>query len=579
MPAGAAGRSSFGEAINRRVLALFMVFVLLLAGALARAVYLGLVKAPSLQLTAVRQQVSVVTIPALRGTITDRNGVVLALSEAADEVIADPFLIAQPQKQAAALAPLLGLSQAQTYAGLTRPHTGYSILARVVPVTQGDAIQQLRINGITVQPVLQRVYPRSTLASQVVGWLGTQRNYDGGIEYLFNDQLAGRPGLRRTVYDAHGQPISVTTVRPMVPGSTVGLTISAPLQSEVEQVLARVGAEYSPKAATAIVMNPDTGQILALGNWPAMNSNDVGATPLQSTEDYAVGLSYEPGSTFKAITVAGALQDGLVTPSTEFDIPPYLDPYGRMITDAEDHGYEWLTVAGILKYSSNIGADLIGQKMGASNFSSWVNRFGFGRPTGVELPGEQDGFILPLSQYSGVSMFNLPFGQGQEVTPIQMAAAYSAIADGGILRTPQIVQSIGGHRAAEPKGKRVISPAVAAELRDMLRGVFADGGTASGAAIQGYDMAGKTGTAQIAVDGKYSSTEFVASFIGMVPASNPKLVVAVVVDQPNGEIYGGSVAAPAFQTIVGWAVPYFGINPCPAPCPASAMDSATPSTP
>jgi len=543
-----------------------MVFVLLLAGALARAVYLGLVKAPSLQLTAVRQQVSVVTIPALRGTITDRNGVVLALSEAADEVIADPFLIAQPQKQAAALAPLLGLTQAQTYAGL-------------VPVTQGDAIQQLRINGITVQPVLQRVYPRSTLASQVVGWLGTQRNYDGGIEYLFNDQLAGRPGLRRTVYDAHGQPISVTTVRPMVPGSTVGLTISAPLQSEVEQVLARVGAEYSPKAATAIVMNPDTGQILALGNWPAMNSNDVGATPLQSTEDYAVGLSYEPGSTFKAITVAGALQDGLVTPSTEFDIPPYLDPYGRMITDAEDHGYEWLTVAGILKYSSNIGADLIGQKMGASNFSSWVNRFGFGRPTGVELPGEQDGFILPLSQYSGVSMFNLPFGQGQEVTPIQMAAAYSAIADGGILRTPQIVQSIGGHRAAEPKGKRVISPAVAAELRDMLRGVFADGGTASGAAIQGYDMAGKTGTAQIAVDGKYSSTEFVASFIGMVPASNPKLVVAVVVDQPNGEIYGGSVAAPAFQTIVGWAVPYFGINPCPAPCPASAMDAATPSTP
>jgi cell division protein FtsI/penicillin-binding protein 2 len=250
-----------------------------------------------------------------------------------------------------------------------------------------------------------------------------------------------------------------------------------------------------------------------------------------------------------------------------------------MITDAEDHGYEWLTVAGILKYSSNIGADLIGQKMGASNFSSWVNRFGFGRPTGVELPGEQDGFILPLSQYSGVSMFNLPFGQGQEVTPIQMAAAYSAIADGGILRTPQIVQSIGGHRAAEPKGKRVISPAVAAELRDMLRGVFADGGTASGAAIQGYDMAGKTGTAQIAVDGKYSSTEFVASFIGMVPASNPKLVVAVVVDQPNGEIYGGSVAAPAFQTIVGWAVPYFGINPCPAPCPASAMDAATPSTP
>ena len=187
--------------------------------------------------------------------------------------------------------------------------------------------------------------------------------------------------------------------------------------------------------------------------------------------------------------------------------------------------------------------------------------------------------ILPLDKYSGVSMYNLPFGQGQEVTPIQMATVYSAIANGGVLRTPRIVQSIGGKPVAEPRGKRIISTATAASLRDMLRGVLADGGTASGAAIRGYDLAGKTGTAQIAVDGKYSNSLFVASFIGMVPASNPKLVVAVVVDEPQGDIYGGSVAAPAFQKIVGWAVPYFGINPCPSPCPASAWNSATPSTP
>jgi cell division protein FtsI/penicillin-binding protein 2 len=326
-------------------------------------------------------------------------------------------------------------------------------------------------------------------------------------------------------------------------------------------------------------MNPDSGQVLALGNWPAMNSNDVGATPLADTEDYGVGFSYEPGSTFKAITVAGALQDGLVTPDSDFDIPPYLDPYGRMITDAESHGYETLSVAEILKRSSNIGADLIAGRMGATNFSGWVNRFGFGKPTGVDLPGEQQGVILPLSQYSGVSMYNLPFGQGQEVTPIQMAAAYSAIANGGVLRQPSIVSSVGGRPVKQPKGTRIISAGTASELRNMLRGVLADGGTASGAAIPGYDLAGKTGTAQIAVDGKYSSTEFVASFIGMVPASNPKLVIAVVVDQPQGVYYGGSVAAPAFQKIVGWAVPYFGINPCPAPCPASAMNPAMASTP
>jgi cell division protein FtsI (penicillin-binding protein 3) len=584
MPAGDGKRKRPVDVIDRRIGLLFAGFLLLLVAAIARAGYLGLVRAGSLQLAADHEQVSTEAIPAVRGTITDRNGVVLALSESADEVIADPYLIKDPQRVAAAIAPLLGASETQTYAGLTKPRTGYSILSYDVPAAQATKIAVMRIggvpiNGISLKAVEQRVYPRDTLASQVLGWVGSANNGLGGVEYGYNNVLAGRAGKQRIVNDAVGQAISVTTQRRMLPGKTVALTISAPLQSEVEQVLAWVGALYHPKAATAIVMNPDSGQVLALGNWPAMNSNDVSATPFANTEDYGVGLSYEPGSTFKAVTVAGALQDGVVTPDTVFDVPPYLDPYGRMITDAESHGYEDLSVAGILKVSSNIGADLIGQKMGATSFSQWVTRFGFGKQTGVDLPGEQDGVILPLKQYSGVSMFNLPFGQGQEVTPIQMATAYSAIANGGVLRAPRVVQSVGGKPVPQPRGKRIISSETAAQLRSMLRGVLGDGGTASGAAIQGYDLAGKTGTAQVAVNGQYSSTLFVASFIGMVPASNPKLVVAVVVDEPQGEIYGGSVAAPAFQKIVGWAVPYFGINPCPSPCPASAMDAGTPSTP
>jgi cell division protein FtsI/penicillin-binding protein 2 len=214
-----------------------------------------------------------------------------------------------------------------------------------------------------------------------------------------------------------------------------------------------------------------------------------------------------------------------------------------------------------LKVSSNIGADEIGAKLGAQRFDWWVRRFGFGSPTGVDLPGEGRGILLHSWQYSGTSMANLPFGQGESVTPMQMAAAYSAIANGGVLRVPHIVQSIGGSAMPAFRGQRIISPAVSAQLRDMLRGVLADGGTASGAAIPGYDLSGKTGTANIAVNGQYSDSEFVASFMGMVPASNPRLVVAVVVDQPHGSIYGGSVAAPAFQKIVGWAVPYLGINP------------------
>jgi cell division protein FtsI/penicillin-binding protein 2 len=278
-------------------------------------------------------------------------------------------------------------------------------------------------------------------------------------------------------------------------------------------------------------------------------------------DDLAIGLNYEPGSTFKAITVAGALQDGLVTPNTQFDIPPVLHYADRQIHDAEDHGYEMLNVANILKYSSNIGADLIGQRLGAKRFDYWVHRFGFGQNTGVDLPGEQNGIVLHWWNYSGSSMANLPFGQGESVTPMQMVAAYDAIANGGILRAPHIVQSVGGRRQPLPSGRQIISPTTASELRDMLRGVFADGGTASGAEIPGYDMAGKTGTANIAINGHYSDSAYVASFIGMVPTDHPRLVVAVVVNQPQGSIFGGSVAAPAFQQIVGWAVPYLALPP------------------
>ena len=326
-------------------------------------------------------------------------------------------------------------------------------------------------------------------------------------------------------------------------------------------MLAGVGAQYSPKGATAIVMNPNTGAILALANWPRVNANNPGGSPAWADEDRAVSFNYEPGSTFKAITVAGALQDGLVTPNTPFNIPPVLQVADRQIHDAESHGYETLNVANILKVSSNIGADLIGAKLGPNRFNYWVHRFGFGSPTAVDLPGEDGGIILSPSQYSGSSMGNLPFGQGESVTPIQIATAYAAIANGGILRPPHIVESTGGKSLREPTGHRIISKTTAAQLRHMLIGVFGEGGTASGAAIPGSSMAGKTGTANIAIDGHYSDSEYVASFVGMVPADHPQLLAQVVVDEPHGSIYGGSVAAPAFQKIVGWAVPYFGIAP------------------
>jgi cell division protein FtsI/penicillin-binding protein 2 len=583
------------DTIDRRVGLMFGVFVLLLLIGLLRAGYLGTFRSSALRRAATSEQVQTVAVPAPRGEITDRNGVVYAISEPSDTIDVDPKLINQtypdPQLVANKLASMIGLSSAKTLSLITKPGSQYVPLAFNVPAATAARILKIQvtakdapgINGVWDVPTERRVYPRGTELSQVLGWTGADGGADG-LEFELNKTLAGITGERKTVMDAQGKAISVDNSKTMVPGKSIRTTISAPLQAEVESVLAGVGAQYKPAGATAIVTDPQTDQILALANWPSMNLDKVPATALKGTdghvpvaEDQAVDLSYEPGSTFKAVTVAGALQDGVVTPTTEIPVPSYLEAYGYKVTDAEQHGDETLSVAQILQVSSNIGADLIGQRLGPKPFSQWVQRFGFGKPTGVDLAGEEAGIIRPLSQYYGFSMYNLPFGQGESVTPIQMVQAYDAIADGGVLRTPQIIESVGGKKQAEPTGKRIISASVAYELRNMLRGVLNDQGTGSGAAIPGYDMAGKTGTAQVSIGGKYSSSKFVASFIGMVPASNPKLLVAVVVDEPQGAIYGGSVAAPAFQRIVGWAVPHFGINPCPPKaCPASAKHPAMP---
>jgi cell division protein FtsI (penicillin-binding protein 3) len=547
--------------MDRRIGILFLAFIALLGIAVMRATYLGAVRAGSLQHAAATQQVTEVKIPAERGTITDRGGVQLAISESADDVAADPYLIKDPAGTARRLAPLLGKSESALLGELTKPHTGFVYLAHVISGDTAATINKLHLAGLTMIPQTRRVYPRSWAASQVLGNVHFDGHGYSGLEFRYDSLLHGRDGVRRIVNDAIGQPISIDDVHATQPGKSLKLTLDAGLQGEVEQVLAGVGAQYSPRGATAIVMNPNTGAILALANWPRVNANDIAGAPSYATENRAISFNYEPGSTFKAITVAGALQDGVVTPNTQFNIPPILQVADRRIHDAENHGDEQLSVADILRVSSNIGADEIGMKLGPQRFDYWVHRFGFGASTGIDLPGEEQGIVLHASQYSGSSMGNLPIGQGESVTAIQMAAAYSAIANGGVLRSPHIVQSIDGQAAAAPRGHRILSPSASAELRDMLRGVFADGGTASGAAIPGYDLAGKTGTANEVVHGQYSSSAYAASFIGFVPARHPQLLVAVMVDRPQGAIFGGSVAAPAFQKIVGWAVPYLRISP------------------
>jgi cell division protein FtsI (penicillin-binding protein 3) len=324
-----------------------------------------------------------------------------------------------------------------------------------------------------------------------------------------------------------------------------------------------VGRTYRPKGATAIVLDPRDSEVLALANWPRVDANKPWAAPAYASQNRATGATYEPGSTFKSITVAGALEDGTVKPDTKFTLAPQIQVADRTIGESHPRGVVQLSTAQILAQSSNVGAITIGLEEGKKRFDHWVRRFGFGSRTGVDLPGEERGIVLPVSKYSGSSMGNLPIGQGIAVTPMQMAAAYSAIANGGMLRTPQVVRRVDGDRVPTPKGRRIISPHTAFQLRTMLEGAFAPGGTASEVAIPGYKLAGKTGTAN-KIDpttGEYSKSSYVASFIGFAPALHPRLLIAVMVDEPHGAIYGGTVAAPAFGEIASFALPYLKIKP------------------
>jgi cell division protein FtsI/penicillin-binding protein 2 len=437
-------------------------------------------------------------------------------------------------------------------------------LARGVPARQAEAVLKLKIEGISGTPVMKRVYPRGTLAAQVLGGVGTEGQGLSGLELSQEAVLHGRTGQRKVISDAIGQPVSITEPRQEVPGRPVTLTLDANIQQRTEDVLSAVSQAFSPKDATAIVMDPRTGAILALANWPQENANNPGAATTEALRNRAVNFPYEPGSTFKAVTISGALEAGLITPQSGFNVPDKIQVADRTIHDDTEHGEETLTTSQILARSSNVGAIEIGKLEGATRFNSWVHRFGFGLPTGVELPGEEPGLTLALDHYSGSSMGNLPIGQGELVTPLQMITAYAAIADGGILRRPHLVSAIGGKATPEPAGHRVISPGTAAEVRHMLEGVLGPEGTASEVSIPGYALAGKTGTASKVdpVTHEYSKTKYVASFIGMAPASDPKLLTAVVVDEPqNGSIFGGTVAAPAFKQIMSFALPYLGIAP------------------
>jgi cell division protein FtsI (penicillin-binding protein 3) len=541
--------------VERRIGLLFALFLLLLGAAATRATWIGTVKASSLGDRAVQQQVEEMVVPAQRGTITDRNGLQLAVSEDSTTVFAYPFLIDDPARVAARLAPLLGVDEDELLRKLSDREKSFVYLRHKMDASLGHEVEQLGIEGIDTELQPKRIYPQGQLASQLLGMVGSENTGLAGLEYSQEETLGGDDGHRRLVKDALGEPVSLVETDRAEAGDDIRLTLDAAIQERVEAVLGEVGQTYQPAGATAVVMDPRTGAILAMANWPRVDANNPAGAPEYARQNRAIQFNYEPGSTFKAFTVAGALEEGLIEKNTLLDVPFEIKVADRTIGEAHEDGNGPLTVSDILARSSNVGTVMIGLKLGATRFDRWVRRFGFSKPTGVELPGEERGIVMDVDRYSGSTLGNMSIGQGLSVTPLQMAAGFTAIANGGVMRKPYIVA---GDRKP---GKRVLSRRTARDVSAMLEGVLAAGGTAPEAQVPGYTLAGKTGTAEKAENGTYSKTDFVASFIGFAPARNPRLLVSVMVDEPRGDIYGGTVAAPAFERIMEFALPYLRIPP------------------
>jgi cell division protein FtsI (penicillin-binding protein 3) len=399
------------------------------------------------------------------------------------------------------------------------------------------------------------------VGAQVLGYVGIDGKGLAGLEFRLDRELAGKPGHETIIKDPAGRVIDVTNDRAAAQGKDVTLTLDHTIQANAEEVLRATVRKWNAKDATAIVLDPRTGAILAMAVEPGYDANLFPSVPTAIQRNRAVTDTYEPGSTFKVVTVAGALAERLVSPATEFTLPYSIHVADRVIHDAEPRGTVRYSVAQILAHSSNIGAITLAEMLGKQRLSSWISRFGFGHETGIDFPGESRGIVLPVDRWSGSTIGNVPIGQGIAVTPVQMAAAYAAIANHGIWSRPHLVEQIAGAGRPSLHRHRMISSGIASQLMRMLEDVVSEG-TGTYAAIPGYQVAGKTGTAQKPDShGGYATGKYVASFVGMVPASRPRLVVLVAVDEPRGAIFGGVVAAPAFQQIASFDLRYLEIPP------------------
>ena len=585
---------------------LLLVFVLTVAG--LRLVYIQGIQAPTLSAQAESQRSTRINTAAQRGTITDRNGTKLAFSVASDAIYFqakttrknwnvkvdggtyDQFV----QAASTYMAQVLGSAvNQQTLASQLSGTATFVYLDQTVPPAIADAIHK-KFPDIGTEARALRVYPNGTVASNVVG-LATWQSSKGpdgsvtsgtqgviGLEHSMNDLLAGKPGSMMVDTEEGNTNVQLPgtqrDVTQPVNGDDVQLTIDTDLQYQVQQLLSQSVASTGARNGSAVVLDAKTGQVYALADDQSFDPNNTKTITNQNSGDQAVTTPFEPGSVNKIVTMAAAMNAGIVTPTSVVNVPSILNyPYNVTIHDDWSHPDYNMTVTGIFAKSSNIGTDEIAQQVGPNAFDQMLVKMGVGQKTGVGLPGESSGYAPPMKSWNGATFHNLPFGQGLTVTVLQMADEYQAIANGGLRIPPRIIGSITKPDGTvqvtpQPAGVRVVSPQVANSLLGMMRYVTQDDpspqeGTGVSAALPGYQIAGKTGTAQQVIDGRYSSSATTTTFVGILSADNPRFVVAVMLDRPANGGESAETAAPLFHEIASYIVSRYNLPVSNQPLP------------
>ncbi len=547
----------------RTLFALFAVASLLLSGRLA---YWQAFGRGELLARATDQVRSELVLAARRGVLRDRNGVILATTVELRSLYAIPRLVSDRTATATALAPILG-QPAEVLLAALGSGAEWLYLKRRLPEETANAVAALRIAGLGFENEPKRLYPSGAIGAGVLGFVSDDGVGQYGVEGRYDEVLRGVAGRLLVERDPANRELAIglRTARPAQDGDELTLSLDLAVQSAAERELAATVRREHAAGGTVVVMDPRDGALIALASWPSYDPARVASASPESFRDRSISWTYEPGSTMKAITIAAGLDKGVVTPRTSYEDVGYAIIGGRKLSNALGRAYGTTNVTQILERSANAGAVFVASRLGASTLYAYLRAFGFGELTGVDLAAEASGTVRPLAEWYPVDLGTTSFGQGLSVTPLQLAAAYAAIANGGMLYRPYVVASRrdadGEHRTAPAALRRVISAGTAAAVRAMLTATV-DEGIAGGAALPRYSVAGKTGTAQIpSADGRYLDDAYVSSFAGIVPAEDPRMVIVVVLERPESKLLGTVPAMTAFKGIATDALRYARVQP------------------